>query len=182
MNDCHERGQNKSDLPPQKEVRVSDEDKITFDTNEPVVADILTQSPTVPKDDAETNEHSKNVLNVREDFDGLIESIRDCNDLESLKTATVDMFLKMHSRLEDLSRNQTTPVTTPPAPPPPPPPPAPSQTRRPLVRSRTCPEAGAVQLRGQGEEPVNLLLEEIRRKQLQRSGRLSLEDKYRNLS
>ena len=102
------------------------------------------------------------------------------NDLETLKTATVDMFLKMHSRLEDLSRNQTTPAAAPPAPPPPPP--VPSQTRFPLVRSRTCPEAGAVQLRGQGEEPVNLLLEEIRRKQLQRSGRLSLEDKYRNLS
>ena len=154
---------------------VSDEDKITCDTNEPVVADILTQSPTVPKDDAETNEQQSN---VREDFDGLIEAIRDCNDLESLKTATVDMFLKMHSRLEDLSRNQTTPAAAPP----PPPPPVTSQTRFPLVRSRTCPEAGAVQLRGQGEEPVNLLLEEIRRKQLQRSGRLSLEDKYRNLS
>ena len=177
MNDCHERGQNNSDLPPQKEAMVSDEDKITCDTNEPVVADILTQRP---KDDAETNEQSKNVSNVREDFDGLIEAIRDCNDLESLKTATVDMFLKMHSRLEDLSRNQTTPAAAPS--PPPPPPPVASQTRFPLLRSRTCPEAGAVQLRGQGEEPVNLLLEEIRRKQLQKSGRLSLEDKYRNLS
>ena len=180
MNDCHERGQNNSDLPPQKEAMVSDEDKITCDTNEPVVADIQAPNPAVPKDDAETNEQSKNVSNVREDFDGLIQAIRDCNDLESLKTATVDMFLKMHSRLEDLSRNQTTPAAAPP--PPPPPPRGPSQTRFPLVRSRTCPEAGAVQLRGQGEEPVNLLLEEIRRKQLQRSGRLSLEDKYRNLS
>ena len=147
----------------------------------------------VPEDKPiETINHTE-TKNEEDEFNNLIENIKNCNDLESLKLACISSFVSLNKTVLETKaymkdKEEEKPIVIPPqvilAPPPPPPPgpPPPVLTSNKLVITKTnktakdnCTTAAAA------VGGANFLMEEIKRKQMLRNQRKSLRKKYETL-